>query len=66
MDYKEMMVQYSPKDCQPTVVDPRANLAKARKELAKEKGVKPEELTEEDSETALAMCGLCDLDLMIP
>ena len=61
MTYEEMM-QFAPKDCQPTVVDNRSDYEKAKEEIAKELGKKVEDLTEKEKDQALCKLGLCPLD----
>lgn len=65
MDYRELM-QYAPKDCQPTIVDTEKNYQEALKRVAKENNKNVEELTSEEKKQAMGSIGLCDLDFLIP
>lgn len=61
MDYRELM-DYAPKDCQPTVFNLRKELQESREKLAKELHKKVEELNEFEEEEAMERIGLCSLD----
>lgn len=64
MDYKEMMMRYAPKQCQPTIVDNNKDYKKAKEALAKELNKRVEDLTEDEEDKALRKMGLCPLDFM--
>ena len=61
MTYEELM-QFAPKDCQPTVVDTNKDYQDALKAIAKANHKKVDELTDEERKAALNSIGLCDLD----
>ena len=60
------MMQFAPKDCQPTVIDTKKDYQKALKAVAKSRKKKIEELTTSEKEEAMKSIGLCDLDLQMP
>ena len=62
----EELMQFAPKDCQPTIVDINKEYQNSLKEVAKMKNKKIEDLTSEDRKEALGRIGLCDLDFLIP
>ena len=64
MDWNEIMKQYAPKDCKPTVVDNNKDYEAAREELAKKLHKKVEDLTPAEEDRAMGMIGLCPLDFM--
>ena len=64
MDYKEMMLRYAPKQCQPTIVDNGKDYEEAKEALAKQLHKKVEDLTEDEEDKALAKIGLSPLDFM--
>lgn len=64
MDYREMMMQYAPNDCKPTVVDNEKDYKAALEKIAAEKHKKVEDLTEEDKRGVDSMLGLCALDFL--
>lgn len=65
MDYREMM-QYAPKECQPTVIDTNKDYQEALKQVAKANNKAVEELNLNEKEQAMQSIGLCDLDFLIP
>ncbi len=65
MDYEEMM-QFAPKDCQPTVIDTGKDYQEALKQVAKTNNKPVEELTTKEKEQAMQLIGLCDLDFQMP
>ena len=62
----EELMQFAPKDCQPTILDNKRDYQNALEEVAKMKNKKIEDLTSEDRKEALGRIGLCDLDFLIP
>lgn len=64
MDYKEMMLRYAPKQCQPTIVDNGKDYEEAKETLAKQLHKKVKDLTEDEEDKALAQIGLSPLDFM--
>ena len=62
----EELMQFAPKDCQPTIVDINKEYQDSLKEVAKANNKKVDELTDEERKTALNSIGLCDLDFLIP
>ena len=64
MDWNEIMMQYAPKDCRPTVVDNNKDYEKAKEAVAKELHKKVEDLTPEEEDRAMGKMGLCPLDFM--
>ncbi len=64
MDWNEIMRQYAPADCRPTIVDNNKDFEEAKERLAKQLHKKVEDLTEAEEDKALGQLGLCPLDFM--
>ena len=60
------MMQYAPKECQPTVIDTSKDYQEAMKQVAKANDKAVEELTTKEKQQAMKSIGLCDLDFQIP
>ena len=65
MDYREFM-SYAPGDLKPTIFNPSKEIQKSEEEMAKAKGKKLQNLTEDEKDAAMNSIGLCDLDFWIP